>query len=200
MVNGRQRRETGCDEEAQHCAPSAAQASTSDEALMTRVARQDKQAFSMLLERHLNGIHAFLYRMVENAAEAEELAQETFLRVWSRAGTWRPDTVKFTTWVYRIARNLGIDSLRRRRPPAEVDPETLPLDDQPPSGQRERAAVLRALGDLPESQRTALALCHYRGFSNKQAAQVLDISVDALESLLARARRSLKKKLAGCAP
>ena len=166
---------------------------------MSRVARQDKQAFNMLLERHLDGIHAFLFRLVENAAEAEELAQETFLRVWSRAGTWRPDSVKFTTWVYRIARNLGIDSLRRRRPPAEVDPETLPQDNQPPS-ERVRATVRRALGDLPESQRTALALCHYRGFSNREAAQVLGISVDALESLLARARRSLKKKLAGYAP
>ena len=166
---------------------------------MARVKVQDREAFAVLVERHLDGIHAFNYRLTRNADDAAELAQETFLRVWSRAATWKPNRVKFTTWLHRIAHNLCIDHHRRRRDVEDVDVDTLdgagPAAEQAPANERLRQALDRALADLPERQRTALLLCHRQNMSNREAAEVLSVSVDALESLLARARRSLRTAL-----
>ena len=166
---------------------------------MVRVKAQDRDAFAVLVERHLATIHAFTYRLTRDAEDAADIAQETFLRVWSKAATYRPNRVKFTTWLHRIAHNLCIDQHRRRRPIDDVDVDTLdssePEVDQLPANERLREAVDRALADLPERQRTALLLCHRRNMSNREAAEVLDISVDALESLLSRARRTLRTTL-----
>ncbi|MDE0008103.1 MAG: sigma-70 family RNA polymerase sigma factor [Gammaproteobacteria bacterium] len=170
-----------------------------DEELMIRVQRKDTSAFSVLLGRHSAAIHAFVFRLTGNAADAEDFTQETFLRVWSRADTWRPGRVKFTTWAYRIARNLCIDAWRSRRGSAadpETDVEELAADAPSDDAGRTRRALEAALAALPERQRTALVLCHHQGWSNREAAQMLDVSVDALESLLSRARRSLRKTLA----
>lgn len=168
---------------------------------MEAVVRRDRDAFSLLLQRHAAGIHAFLFRHVHDAAEAEDLTQETFLRVWSRAGTWKPGRVRFTTWAYRIARNLAIDAWRGRapEPDPEADVESVPEPSpaaMPGDEDRARRAVRAALSRLPERQRTALVLCHYRGFSNRDAAVTLEVSVEALESLLSRARRALRAALA----
>ena len=166
---------------------------------MARVQDQDREAFAVLVDRHLDGIHAFNYRLTRNVDDAQELAQETFLRVWSKAATWKPDRVKFSTWVHRIAHNLCIDHHRRRRDIEDVDVDT--LDDAKSAldgaseAERLRHAIDQALADLPERQRTALMLCHRQNMSNRQAAQVLEVSVDALESLLSRARRSLRATL-----
>ena len=166
---------------------------------MARVKAQDRDAFAILVERHLGTIHAFNYRLTRDAEDAADLAQETFLRVWSKAATYRPNRVKFTTWLHRIAHNLCIDQHRRRRPIDDVDVDSLdsaePEVDQLPANERLREALDRALADLPERQRTALLLCHRRNMSNREAATVLDISVDALESLLSRARRTLRTTL-----
>ena len=171
-----------------------------DEALMSRVVEQDREAFSTLVERHLDGVHAFNYRLTRNADDAAELAQETFLRVWRRASSWRPGRVRFTTWLYRIARNLCIDAHRRRRDTVPIEDAALPAAGAPvetaPAQARLQAALGQALAALPERQRTALVLCHSQGMSNAQAAQVLAVSVEAVESLLARARRTLRRDLA----
>ena len=82
---------------------------------MIRVQRQDRAAFAVLVDRHLEAIHAFNFRFLRNAEDAADLAQEAFLRVWNSAGTYRPGRVKFTTWLHRIARNLCIDLHRRRK-------------------------------------------------------------------------------------
>ena len=171
----------------------------SDETLMQRVQARDEEAYTRLLDRHLQAIHAYVYRMCQNRADADDLAQETFLRIWHKAATWKPGTVRFTTWLHRIAHNQCIDAFRRRR--IDVDPDTQ-LDELPSqtSGadievETRRKAVRSAVAALPERQRTALALCHFQGWSNKDAAEVLEVSVDALESLLARARRTLKTEL-----
>ena len=174
-----------------------------DEELMGRVQHRDRDAFAVLVARHLDGIHAFNYRMTGNAEDAADLAQETFLRVWQRAATWRPDrpaggSVKFTTWLYRIARNLAIDTHRRQRESGEVNDNVADGGGTPEDAQttaRLRHALDDALVRLPERQRTALVLCHRDGMSNRNAAAVLEVSVDALESLLARARRTLRLKL-----
>ena len=166
---------------------------------MARVTNQDRVAFAVLVDRHLDAIHAFHYRLTHNAEDAADLAQETFLRVWNKAATWKPNRVKFTTWVHRIAHNLCVDFHRRRRDTEDVDVDTLegagPTLEQAPANEALRTALNGALGRLPERQRTALLLCHRQNMSNREAADVLEISVDALESLLSRARRSLRATL-----
>lgn len=180
------------------CGHTGQTAGMADEALMARVAHGDRAAFSILLGRHLDAIHAFNRRLLGNSEDAADVAQETFLRVWRRAGTWRPGRVKFTTWVHRIARNLCIDALRRRRATASLDLELLDggsTPDQAAAVGGLQTALAGALSALPERQRTALALCHSQGMTNREAAQVLGIGVEALESLLARARRALRTAL-----
>jgi DNA-directed RNA polymerase specialized sigma24 family protein len=88
---------------------------------MARVQRRDQEAFTRLLDRHLVGLQKFLLRMTGNAADADEVSQEAFLRIWSHAGRWQADRVKFTTWLYRIARNLAIDRHRRNREATDED-------------------------------------------------------------------------------
>ncbi len=165
---------------------------------MARVVEKDRAAFSILLNRHLSSIHAFIYRMTRNEADTDDMAQETFLRVWKNARTWRSGEVKFTTWIHRIARNACIDAFRKKRDTESIDLEALsdPMGDIDRQAQTELAnALTDALGELPERQRTAIVLCHHQGFSNKEAADTLGVTVDALESLLARARRTLRRSL-----
>lgn len=166
--------------------------------LMALVQHRDQAAFGRLLDRHLAGLRAFLVRFGGNVADAEELAQETFLRIWREARRWQPGRVQFSTWLYRIGRNLAIDRLRKRREfTTDVLPELADDADPETSTRREqqRARVAAAIAALPERQRTALLLSHYRGLANPETADVLEISVEAVESLLARARRSLKQTL-----
>jgi RNA polymerase sigma-70 factor (ECF subfamily) len=169
-----------------------------DEELMARVQAQDAEAFGLLLDRHLAPLGRFLYRVGGNAADAEAIAQEAFLRIWKEAARWQSGRVKFSTWLYRIARNLAIDQHRRRR---EINVDALPerIASEEPVADLEletrRRRVREAVAVLPERQRTALLLCHFQGLSNPDAAQILEVSTEALESLLARARRTLKRAL-----
>lgn len=166
---------------------------------MAQVQRRDREAFTRLLDRHLAGLQKFLIRMTGNGADADEVAQEAFLRIWTRADSWQSDRVRFTTWLFRIARNLAIDRHRRRRETNDGDLEQI-VDEAPDTAhtidaERRRKMMQNAIAQLPERQRTALVLCHFDGMSNPDAAAVLNVSVDALESLLSRARRSLKTAL-----
>ena len=166
---------------------------------MRRIQSRERVAFGALLDRHLTGVQAYAFRMTDNRADAEDVAQETFLRVWDRARTFDDGRVRVSTWVYRIAHNLCVDAFRRRREVVEDGLET--LADERFSGlpgsieEERRAAVRAAVGELPERQRAALVLCQLQGWSNRDAARVLEVSVDALESLVARARRTLRKRL-----
>jgi RNA polymerase sigma-70 factor (ECF subfamily) len=167
-----------------------------DEELMARVQQRDQEAFTRLLDRHLAGLQRFLQRFTGNPADADELTQEAMLRIWSHARRWQPDRVKFSTWLYRIARNLAVDRHRQRRDTSSEEIEAI-VDTTPDAftqldEERRKRRMSIAVAALPERQRTALMLCHFDGFSNQDAAAVLDVSVDALESLLARARRTLK--------
>jgi RNA polymerase sigma-70 factor (ECF subfamily) len=167
-----------------------------DEELMARVQQRDQEAFTRLLDRHLAGLRRFLQRFTGNPADADELTQEAMLRIWSHARRWQPDRVKFSTWLYRIARNLTIDRHRQRRDTSSEALEAI-VDSTPDAftqidEERRKQRTQIAVAALPERQRTALLLCHFDGFSNQEAAAVLDVSVDALESLLSRARRTLK--------
>jgi RNA polymerase sigma-70 factor (ECF subfamily) len=178
--------------------------STTDEVgLIELVATGDVRAYRQIVDRHLRGIHAFAYRMLGSRAEAEEVSQETFLRLWEHAGRYVPHA-KPSTWIYRIAHNLSIDRLRRRREGSSgVAPDDLPGSERPSGVFHERQlaeAVQQALAALPERQRAAIGLVHYQGLSNAEAAEVLGVGVRALESLLARARRQLRDTLAEHAP
>lgn len=171
--------------------------SASDDELVERIQSRDEQAFSILMNRYLTRIYSFVYRMVGNEQDARDIVQETFLRLWSKASSWEQGRVKFTTWLHRLARNLCIDLYRKRRfdtVPIDSTAE-IAADDSVPDSARSRA-VVEALGRLPEKQRTAIVLCTFEGWTNRQAAEVLRVSVEAVESLLSRARRTLRDDLA----
>jgi RNA polymerase sigma-70 factor, ECF subfamily len=170
-----------------------------DEELVRRVGAGDKRAASEIVRRHLPRMVGLARRMLGDPAEAEDVAQEVFLRVWKHASAWKPGQAKFETWMHRVAMNLCLDRLRRRgRQGGEVSPETpdvrasatRALDDR-----QRRDRVREALQELPERQRAALVLCYYQERTNIEAAEILGVSVDALESLLSRARRTLKTTL-----
>ncbi|PQA87365.1 RNA polymerase sigma factor [Hyphococcus luteus] len=173
----------------------------SDEALVRRAGAGDRTAAARLVERHTQMIYAACYRMLGSKPAAEDAAQETFLRLWRNAAKWKPQGAKFQTWLYRVAMNYCLDQLRKkkREAPEEAAPETAdPADrqDQTVFAAERRFAIDAALEKLPERQRLAITLCHYQELSNIEAAEIMEISVDALESLLARGRRALKESLA----
>jgi RNA polymerase sigma-70 factor (ECF subfamily) len=176
----------------------------SDDELMRRAGNGDRDAFAALVARHLPRVGAIAVRMLVGAAEAEDVGQEAFLRCWQKAPGWEPSeggpgTARFTTWLHRIVINLCIDRRRRAAPLAldevpdrpDESPDALDELESKESVRRVRAAI----GELPERQRAALVLCYYEGMSNGEAAEMLEMSVGAVESLLVRARRNLRKTL-----
>jgi len=170
-----------------------------DGELVLRIARRDQRAARLLVERHLPKMISLARRLLGNQADAEDVAQDVFLRVWTHAARWKPGAAKFETWMHRVAINLCYDRLRKRRP-VGLDEIDDPVDESPLPGSALVDAdvsktVDAALARLPERQRAALVLCHYQGFTNIEAANALEISVEALESLLARGRRALKESL-----
>jgi len=147
---------------------------------------------------------ALAYRMLNDAAEAEDVVQEVFVRVWKQAPTWQPGTARFDTWMHRVALNLCYDRLRRRREQVMAEPPEQ-VDDGPAPDAGLIAAdvgkrVDAALSTLPERQREAIVLCHFQALTNIDAAALMEISVDALESLLSRGRRALRSQLADMRP
>ena len=172
----------------------------SDEKLLDRIQAGDRSAWPVLVDRHLGHVFGYAYRVLGDHAEAEDVAQETFLRLMAKAKTWRKDGARLRTWLYRVAVNLSIDHKRRMQPVSlsEVADPAAPGHDEAGMvrGLDCSHALRRALDGLGEHQRQALLLVHYQGFSNKEAAAVLGISTRALESRLARARRALRRDLA----
>ncbi|NQW10781.1 MAG: RNA polymerase sigma factor [Alphaproteobacteria bacterium] len=171
-----------------------------DAALMPRIAEGDASAYRLLVDRHADRLLAFAERLVGDRATAEDVVQDSYLSLWRTAARWSPQA-KVRTWLYRIARNAAIDRVRRRKP--TVDPETVTLID--PGARPDRAvidgdigrAVSAALDALPERQRAAIVMVHYDGLSGADASAAMEVSVEALESLLARGRRALRAALSG---
>ena len=175
-----------------------------DEDLVRRVGQGDPAAIQAMVARKLPRMLALANRMLGDLAEAEDVAQEAMLRAWKQAPKWKPGQAKFDTWLHRVGLNLCYDRLRRRR---EVPTETPPdrTDDGPAPDRGLVAAqtgirVDAALALLPERQREAIILCHYQELTNIEAASLMSVSVDALESLLSRGRRALRQTLADLAP
>ncbi len=170
-----------------------------DGPLVRAIAQGNQDAARQLVERHLSKIVSLALRMLGNRDDAEDVAQEVFLRVWTNAQKWQPGKARFETWMYRVAINLCYDKLRRNR---EVLVKELPepIDEAPnPAETLQRSQVAQrvdqAVSELPARQRVAITLCHYQELGNIEAAEIMDVSVEALESLLARGRRTLGKKL-----
>jgi RNA polymerase sigma-70 factor, ECF subfamily len=169
-----------------------------DAALVARTATGDREAYAMLVRRHLPRVLAVTRRMLGSEAVAEEAAQEALLRLWTHAGSYEPERARLTTWLTRITANICLDRLRKRE--EEAWPENFDVA-LPASQERElmdgqvAMRVNEALQTLPERQRLALVLCHYEELSMAEAASVMETTAEAIESLLSRARRSLRKQL-----
>ncbi|WP_421922529.1 RNA polymerase sigma factor [Maricaulis maris] len=188
--------------------PLAASASVdlraAEDRLMARIGAGDRDAARELMAANLSRIIGLARRTLGDAVEAEDIAQETFLRVWKAAGRWKSGQARVSSWVCRIALNLCYDRLRKRR---EVLTDALPEQADASLGQDRRMEqaesghrVAEAVARLPDRQRQALELVHFQELSNIEAAEIMSVSVDALESLLARGRRKLKALLLGDAP
>ncbi len=167
-----------------------------DEVLLERIARGDMAAVSALVSRKLPKLLSLGRRMLNDPVEAEDVAQETLVRTWKQAATWVPGKARIDTWMHRVALNLCYDRLRRRKDSVSSDDIEIIDDAAGPSAQLEQAqtaqALQNALAQLPERQRTAITLNYYQEMSNIEAAGVMGVSIEALESLLARARRTLR--------
>jgi RNA polymerase sigma-70 factor (ECF subfamily) len=177
----------------------------SDEALMAKVAAGDQRAFANLLDRHSQRVLNVLYRIVLSRADAEDLCQEVFERMWKQAPSWR-DEAKLSTWLYRVASNLAFNFCRRVQQRMDYSDDIEGLVEQQedvlkhrqePLGQDEHgsAKLLTALSRLPENQRAALAFRFYQDFAVNDIADIMGLSVKAVESLLMRAKARLREQL-----
>jgi RNA polymerase sigma-70 factor (ECF subfamily) len=187
----------------------AAAALDLDTELMVRVKEGDGASFGVLLEKHRSPVVHFLYRMVQNHAVAEELAQEVFLRVYRSRSTYEP-TAKFTTWLFRIATHLALNALRdgkNERLQERLDDDTgdMPVrqvsDHRPSVEQRmvyqaKLDEVRQAIAALPQKQRAAVLMHKYEEMEYTQIARVLSCSESAVKSLLFRAYETLRARLA----
>ncbi len=172
-----------------------------DDALLVLYANGDAAAARALTMRLTPMVLGYAARLLNDVAEAEDVAQEAMLRLWKIAPEWRQGEAKVTTWLYRVVSNLCMDRLRKKRGVA-LDSVPEPADERPSASdamiEAERAVALQeALATLPERQRQAVVLRHIEGATNPEIAQILEISVEAVESLTARGKRALAAALAG---
>jgi RNA polymerase sigma-70 factor, ECF subfamily len=169
--------------------------------LVLKAGKGDRQAASALVSAVSPGLWRIAWRLLRDGAEAEDVVQEALIRMWKVAPKWQVGKAKIETWLYQVATNLCFDRLRKTgrfveetAGPEPRDPGPLPDADMGEGAVRARIDVALAL--LPDRQRTAIILTHYESMSAKAAGEILGVSVDALESLLARGRRALRGYLA----
>jgi RNA polymerase sigma-70 factor, ECF subfamily len=178
-----------------------------DVAWMEQVADGDERAFRLLVERHQHAVVGMVARMLGDVHEAEDIAQQVFVRVWQAAAKWRPEA-KFTTWLFTIVRNQVFNESRRRsrkketsleermenHPEIMSSDESLAPDEVMEKGEWHRK-IDAAIASLPEQQRMAVVLRTFEGKDYEEIAQIMDTSVSSLKSLLFRARGTLRMML-----
>ena len=170
-----------------------------DDTLLERMRDDDAAAYRLLVERHVDRAYAIALRVLGNVADAEDVAQECLVKVWTHRQAWQQGKAKFSTWLYRVVVNRCIDL--RRRPSTEcLDDVAEPMDEETDSVTRiHRAQVFgrleEAMGRLPEQQRLALTLSYFDDLGNAEIAEILDTTVSAVESLLKRGRQTLRDRL-----
>ncbi len=157
------------------------------------------EALSAMMDRHLDKIHALAYYMLGETMAAEDVAQESFIKLWQAAPNWREGEAKLLTWLRRVATNACLDRLRKKQP---IYTDQLPeredaadLAEANMIGDERAGAVREALMGLPPKQRAAITLSYYRHVPQRDGADILGVSEKAYESLLVRARRNLKTAL-----
>ncbi len=171
-----------------------------DQELLALIQEGRHQAFAELVQRHTERFYRLAYRYVQNRETAEDLVQDAFLRLWENPASWRPDrNSKFTTWFYRIVVNLCLDWQKKKRPmPLDED---MPLADERESADeamiriQEQRLLEKEIAALPERQRTALNLCFDQGLSNQEAAETMGVNLKALQSLIMRAKTTLRERM-----
>jgi RNA polymerase sigma-70 factor, ECF subfamily len=171
-----------------------------DGGLLALAAARDPAAFAEIVSRYHQPVYRLVWRMTNGGPEAEDIAQDAFVRLWQNPAQLR-EAGALKGWLMRVASNGVIDRSRKPRhaalddAPEVADPQARP--DRPLDRAEASKLVDGAIAALPDRQRLALSLVYFEGLSNIAAAEVLDVSVEAVESLLARARRSLKESLSG---
>jgi RNA polymerase sigma-70 factor, ECF subfamily len=171
-----------------------------DHELLALIQDGNGQAFATLVERHTERFYRLAYRYLQSKAAAEDVVQDAFLKLWENPAIWQPErNSKFTTWFYRVVVNLCLD-LRKRKAPVALDEEIPLIDDREPVDEtmvkiQEQKALEREIAALPERQRMALNLCFDEGLSNQEAAAVMGVRLKALQSLVMRAKTTLKERM-----
>ncbi|MEE2783090.1 MAG: sigma-70 family RNA polymerase sigma factor [Pseudomonadota bacterium] len=164
---------------------------------MQAIGNGDESAMAILIGRHIDALYRYASRLTSSPASAEDLVQDTWLAVWQKASSFKPTQAKLTTWLHRVLYNKYVDQARKDKLLTfKPDPETEavnPQTDADIDGRRAQIWLDTKLSELPSTQRSAVVLAYGQGFGNKDIARIMGISVRAVESLLARARRSLKQ-------
>ncbi|KAF0222968.1 MAG: RNA polymerase ECF-type sigma [Rhodospirillaceae bacterium] len=177
----------------------AALAGLDDETLLARMKDDDAAAYRLLVERHVDRAYAIALRVLGNVADAEDVAQECLVKVWTHRQSWQDGKARFSTWLYRVVVNRCIDL--RRRPATEcLDDVPEPMDDEADSVTRiHRTQVFgrleQAMGKLPDQQRLALTLSYFDDLGNAEIAEIMSTTISAVESLLKRGRQTLRDRL-----
>lgn len=171
-----------------------------DNDLLERIKAGDKNAFTILVNRHNAKYYNLAYHYSAQQECAEEIVQEAFIKLWKNPYIWKEQKqTKFTTWFYRIVVNLALDKKRKftffSLPEQEEIVDNSPIQDDILENEERQLLLEKNIMILPERQKTALILCYYESISHKEAANIMKISLSALESLLMRAKSTLKDKL-----
>lgn len=176
-------------------------AEPTDEQLLAAIGRGEADAGAEIMRRHLGYVLHICHRKLGNAAEAEEAAQDIFASVWKNAGNWQSGKAKVTTWLFRVASNRCIDILRRRKPDVPLEAAGDPADETVDMDRLQQASdqnrlIRKALAQLSDDQKQAIELVYYGEMKQNEAAEMMNVSVAALESVLRRARQKLHSELA----
>lgn len=165
---------------------------------MRLVVNHDQKAFAELVRRYLTAVFRFTYSVSQNKELAEDVAQETFMLVWQDAQKWEPSG-QLKSWLFRVARNKAIDAMRRIKPQMDIAKTSIQDTQKSPYTNvldHEMTTIIDAkMAQMPERQREAVMLVHFLQCTNIEAAETMEISVDALESLLSRGRKKLRSLL-----
>ena len=170
-----------------------------DADIIPRLAAGDDTALRILMDRHLGTIKSLASYMLKDSFAAEDVAQTVFIKTWDAASEWTPGQAKLITWMRRVATNQCLDMLKKHKPiytdQVPERPDTTPLAQEALAAKEQSAFVKAGLQTLPDRQRAALTLSYYQGVSQKEGANILDITEAAYESLLVRARKALRLAL-----
>lgn len=183
-----------------------------DVRLMLDFQQGNKRAFEKLMRLYFPRLLNFIYRFIPNRETAEDLTQEVFIKVYKSAAAYIPLS-KFQTWIFTIAKNISLNEIRRNKNSGlsldeafgsekntlkdQIEDKTIPCPDRNIMQEEIASAVKAAINSLPENQRVAVLLCRYEKFSYKEIAETMNLSVEAVKSLLSRGKENLKGRLAG---